>query len=122
MRHRMRTRRSIRCSPPLLAAGLTVPSLLPGLFAALALVRDWRAARRNAASRAHELAALTASAFAEFLGFTGTVGRAGTAAPGAEVLPFVVGPSNSLVDPPPGSWPPEPAPLTDPGEPALVPL
>lgn len=90
-------------------AGLALALLLPvGLLAVLAIValtRDWRATRAEAAARGQELALALAERCAAHLA------SPETAAPETEVL--VLDDAHRLVHPRAADWPPTPDPLND---------
>jgi signal transduction histidine kinase len=93
--------------------GLLLPTLVLAVLAAVALVRDWRAARREAVTTANQLAATTAARILNTIEVpqTGGTEPSSRGISRGETDRIEIGPSNQLIAPPPPAWPPEPQPL-----------
>lgn len=98
-----------------LALALLLPVVLLATLAAVALVRDWRAARAEAAARARELVVAAVERTAILLQSGSPVSPDATGVPSSlvDLWPdgFVIGRSNQLLSPAAGDWPPSPDPL-----------
>lgn len=100
-----------------LALILISPALVLGILATVALVRDRRAAQREAASSAREAAMAVASHLAQWIEPGANSGESLTPLGVGEGTPqrivFEIGPTNELLSPAPLVWPPRVEPMQD---------